>query len=102
MSNIHEQASALALVVREHVSAAFRPLADRIKALEDRAPIKGIDGEAGRDGRDAQDGRAGIDGKDCDMAAVEALVEALINDRVCAIAAAKVGVDGKSVTVDDA
>jgi hypothetical protein len=35
---------------------------DRIKALEDRAPVPGRDGKDGRDGIDGKDGERGLDG----------------------------------------
>jgi hypothetical protein len=39
----------LASVVKAHVSAAFAPLAERVKALEDRTPERGEKGDPGRD-----------------------------------------------------
>lgn len=42
-------AKELAPVVKSHVEAAFRPLAARLKALEDRKPDKGEKGDPGRD-----------------------------------------------------
>jgi hypothetical protein len=39
----------LAGVVKSHVAAAFGPLAQRVKALEERQPERGEKGEPGRD-----------------------------------------------------
>lgn len=43
---------ALGAVVKDHVAKAFSALADRIKALEDRVPLSGEQGPAGKDGKD--------------------------------------------------
>jgi hypothetical protein len=43
---------ALGSVVKDHVAKAFSALSDRIKALEDRAPIAGEPGQDGKDGKD--------------------------------------------------
>lgn len=53
----------LAPVVKAHVEAAFRPLADRLKALEDRKPEKGDAGERGPQGDRGADGAKGERGE---------------------------------------
>lgn len=45
----------IADVVKQHVSAAFGPLAERVKALEARQAMKGEQGEPGKDGAPGKD-----------------------------------------------
>lgn len=56
-------AKELAPVVKSHVEAAFRPLAARIKALEDHRPEKGEKGDAGPQGEPGQRGEQGLQGE---------------------------------------
>lgn len=85
MSNMREQASVLALVVREHVGKVFGPLSARIKALEERAPIKGIDGK---------DGANGKDGASVTIDDVRPLIDEHVRRAVAAIPAPAKGADG--------
>jgi hypothetical protein len=54
--------------VHDYIGRALRPLADRVKALEDRAPVSGPvgdpgkDGDPGRDGKDGERGEKGVAG----------------------------------------
>lgn len=54
----------LANVVRNHVAAAFSPLAARVKTLEDRQPERGEKGEKGEPGQPGSDGLPGERGAD--------------------------------------
>lgn len=96
---------ALGGVVKDHVAKAFSALSDRIKALEEREPLRG------------EDGKDGIDGKDGESVAVEDVMPALLAEMhkaIDALPAAKDGadgidgkdgadgIDGKSFTLEDA
>lgn len=64
---------ALAPIIGDFVIKALEPVTRRLKAVEDRDPLKGdkgdpgdrgVDGAPGRDGIDGKDGESGLDGKD--------------------------------------
>jgi hypothetical protein len=59
VQKIFEQMSA---AVKTYVSAATAPLTDRIKALEERPPIAGPQGEKGMDGAIGPQGERGEKG----------------------------------------
>lgn len=86
-------AKELAPVVKAHVEAAFRPLADRLKALEDRKPengergeqglpgergADGAKGERGEQGERGQQGEQGPAGKDAPAVDIDAIVDAVV------------------------
>lgn len=71
--------------LHDYMARALQPLADRIKALEERAPQKG---EPGRDG---QNGRDGSDGKSISIEDVQPLIDAAVE----AIPHPKDGQDGR-------
>lgn len=50
--------------VHDYISRALNPLADRIKALEARAPVPGERGADGAPGKDGERGLPGADGRD--------------------------------------
>lgn len=54
------------------------PLIDRIKALEERPPVAGLQGEKGDPGRDGIDGTNGQDGKDADPEVIKSLIVAAV------------------------
>jgi integrin beta 3 len=49
--------------VHDYIGRAIRPLADRVKALEERAPIPGPKGDPGQDGAPGRDGKDGERGE---------------------------------------
>ncbi len=59
----------LALRMKSHVQAALAPLAEKLAALEARAPVPGEKGLDGKDGLNGKDGRDGLDGKAGDVGA---------------------------------
>lgn len=69
-------AKELAPVVKSHVEAAFRPLAARVKLLEDRQPEKGEKGDPGRDAEPV----------DMDALADAVVVKLLTSDRLATLA----------------
>ena len=70
--------------VRDYIEKALTPLAERVKALESREPVKGEPGPAGKDGVDGAPGRDGVDGNKGEPGP-----------------AGRDGVDGKSVSIED-
>ncbi|MGF6877371.1 hypothetical protein [Paraburkholderia sp. MM5477-R1] len=57
----------IAKAIRSHVATLFGPLESRVKTLEDRPVVNGVDGHKGEDGRngiDGKDGHNGTEGKD--------------------------------------
>lgn len=104
--------------VSETIRRATQPLADRIKALEQREPVPGPRGEPGEKGADGAPGR---DGKDADPEAMTAVVREWFErytkdvlptlipepvkgergDRGEPGAKGEPGADGKAVTTED-
>lgn len=94
-------AQATAAIVKEHVDAAVAPLIKRIKELEERGPLKGEPGAAGKDGLSVT-----VDD-------VAPMISEVVRSAVAAIPAPKDGadgkdgangrdgVDGKSVSIDE-
>jgi hypothetical protein len=66
-----------------YVKSAVQPLSDRIKALEDRGPIKGADG------------KDGVDGKSVTVDDVRPLIEDQVRAAIASLPAPKDGKDGK-------
>ena len=73
---------ALGSVVRDHVAKACSALADRIKALEDRAPIAGEPGQDGKDGANGENGKDGINGKSFNAEDAEPIIQRAIERHV--------------------
>lgn len=63
-SEIAGLVKALAPIVSDFVAKAIAPLGLRLKALEEREPVKGEKGDPGQEGTPGVPGRDGIDGKD--------------------------------------
>lgn len=80
----------LAPVVRDYVAEGLAGIAARLKAIEEREPLKGEKGEAGVDGKDGPPGRDGTDGRDADPE----LVRQIVAEIVAGLPAAKDGRDG--------
>lgn len=62
-----DQAKGVFAAVQGWLERSIAPFADRLKTLEDREPVNGVDGKDGRDGvdgKDGSDGEKGADGKD--------------------------------------
>jgi hypothetical protein len=109
-------AAGIAPVIRDAFAAAVKPFSERLKAVEDRAPVAGPpgdrgtdgaagrdgvdgkDGAAGRDGIDGKDGMPGRDGKDVDPTELAGIVAELVSKAVDTLPKPK---DGASVTLDD-
>ncbi|MBV2181688.1 MAG: hypothetical protein KUL86_10715 [Castellaniella sp.] len=66
-----------------YVKSAVQPLSDRIKALEDRGPIKGADG------------KDGVDGKSVTVDDVRPLIEDQVRAAIASLPAPEDGKDGK-------
>lgn len=96
--------------IHDYIGRALSPVADRVKALEERPPIPGQKGDPGRDGKDAppvdEDALAarivaqipaphnGADGKSVTLEDLEPLLSRLVVEAVAKIPAAKDGDPG--------
>lgn len=84
-------ADSLIVTVKGYVDRVAAGMTDRIKALEERAPVPGPKGDPGEKGLDGAAGRDGVDGKDAPAVDLEALAA----KAAALVPAPKDGRDGK-------